>query len=109
MAEIRTPIDLSYLTELSQEDASFEQDLFSDFLGSCKNYLAQMEQAVKDSNNDLWYKSAHSLRGASASVGAFDLSKLFDYAQNHKQKLELMKKIEDELKLVSEFIKKRGN
>ena len=56
-----------------------------------------------------WYMASHAFKGAAASIGAFDLSKILEYAQKHpeenyEQKTELLKKIKDELALVIKFI-----
>ncbi len=68
-----------------------------------------MEDAIKDGDNNFWYMAAHAFKGASASIGAFDLSKVLEHAQRHpedniEQKSDILKKIRDEFQLVLEFI-----
>lgn len=113
MPEARKVVDQDFLSEMSGGDVAIEKDFFSTFAESCKENLAQMERAMKNSDENAWFIASHSLKGASASIGAFDLSKIFDYAQTHKeegliQKQEVLKKIRDELELVSEFFKQKS-
>jgi HPt (histidine-containing phosphotransfer) domain-containing protein len=53
--------------------------------------------------------ASHAFKGASASIGAFDLSKILEHAQKHpednvEQKTETLNKIRDEFRLVLDFI-----
>lgn len=113
MTENKSPVDEEFLAELVGDDPEFEKELFDIFLKSCDKNLSQMEQAIRSNEDNTWYTSAHSLKGAASSIGAFDLSKLFEYGQKHpeespEQKQELLKKIRAELALVSNFIKQKN-
>lgn len=113
MTETKPPVDQDFLSEMSGGDVVVEKDLFDTYSESCKENLAKMERAMKSGDENDWFIAAHSLKGASASIGAFDLSKIFDYAQTHKeenlvQKQEVIKKIRIELKLVIEFFKQKS-
>lgn len=110
MSETKSPIDQNFLSEVSGGDLSIEKEIFDTFFESCNKLLTQMEQAMKSGDANDWHLCAHSLKGASGSVGAFDLSNLFGYAQEHpketlEQKQEVLKKIKAELGLVTEFTK----
>jgi HPt (histidine-containing phosphotransfer) domain-containing protein len=68
-----------------------------------------MEKSLAESDNNGWYMASHALKGASASIGAFDLSKVLEYAQTHpkdedKDKIRVLDEIKKELERVSLFI-----
>lgn len=105
----RKPIDVEFLRSVIENDVEFEKELFTIFADNAKRNAEKMEEAIKSSNDNSWYMASHAFKGAAASVGAFDLSKILEYAQKHpeenyEQKTELLKKIKEELNLVTQFI-----
>jgi HPt (histidine-containing phosphotransfer) domain-containing protein len=102
-------IDVEFLRSIIENDFEFEKELFEIFTDNAQRNIEKMEDAVKNSNDNSWYMASHAFKGAAASIGAFDLSKILEYAQKHpeenyEQKTELLKKIKDELALVIKFI-----
>ena len=102
-------IDVEFLRSIIENDFEFEKELFAIFVENAHRNIEKMEDAIKDSNDNSWYMASHAFKGASASIGAFELSKILEYAQKHpeenyEQKTELLKKIKTELQLVVEFI-----
>ncbi len=102
-------IDVDFLRSIIENDFEFEKELFAIFAESAKQNLEKMENAVKSANDNAWYMSAHAFKGASASIGAFNLSKILEYAQKHpeenyEQKISLLKRIKEELVEVNKFI-----
>lgn len=102
-------IDTEFLRSIIDNDVEFEKELFAIFVENAKRNIVKMEDAIKDVDNNSWYMASHAFKGASASIGAFDLSKTLEYAQRHPednndQKNEILSKVREEFKLVLDFI-----
>jgi HPt (histidine-containing phosphotransfer) domain-containing protein len=102
-------IDMEFLRSVTGEDIEFEKELFVLFIDSAKNNIGKMEKALASSDENGWYMSAHAFKGASASIGAFNLSKALEYAQNHpkdnsKDKTKVLDSIKKEFEEVASFI-----
>lgn len=102
-------IDLEFLKSVIGDDSEFEKELFAIFVENAHGNVAKMEEAIASDNGNSWYMASHAFKGASASIGAFDLSKILEYAQKHPeetadQKNELLKNVKNELQKVIEFI-----
>jgi HPt (histidine-containing phosphotransfer) domain-containing protein len=102
-------VDIEFLKSITGDDVAFEKELFILFLDSSKSNILKMEKALADSDNNGWYMASHALKGASASIGAFDLSKVLEYAQTHpkdddKDKVRVLTDIKKELTRVELFI-----
>jgi len=106
-------VDIDFLKLTSGDDLDFQKDLITLFLNNAAKNIAKMEQSLTLTSNDIdsktWYAAAHSLKGASSSVGAFPMSKMLEYAQNHhkddsKNKIDILSDIKIELERVSKFI-----
>ena len=78
-------IDLAFLKEITTNDADFENEIFALFLDSANETFKQLEESLSTGNQDLWLSSVHSFKGACASIGAFYLADIAEYAQNHPQ------------------------
>jgi HPt (histidine-containing phosphotransfer) domain-containing protein len=105
-------LDMEFLRQVTGSDIEFEKELFLIFLESSRNNLEKMEKSIADKNDTNWHLAAHSFKGASASIGAFDLSKTLELAQYHpkglfEEKAALLKKIQTEFDLVTDFINKQ--
>lgn len=105
-----TAIDTKFLMEIVSGDKEFEKELFTIFVDNANRNFSKMEESIKNQDNNAWYMAAHAFKGASASIGAFDLSKLLEHAQqfpeeSFEEKKELMRKIREEFALVVDFIK----
>jgi HPt (histidine-containing phosphotransfer) domain-containing protein len=102
-------IDTEFLRSIIDNDIEFEKELFKIFSENAHRNINKMEEAVREGDNNSWYMASHAFKGASASIGAFDLSKVLEYAQKHpednsEQKTETLKKIKEEFLLVLDFI-----
>ena len=107
--KVNKSIDLEFLKSVIGDDVEFEKELFAIFIENAHNNVAKMEDALATSNTNSWYMASHAFKGASASIGAFDLSAILEYAQKHpeetaEQKKAVVQKLKDELQLVIEFI-----
>ena len=105
----RNAIDTEFLRSIIENDLEFEKELFVIFSENVHRNTVKMEEAIKSGDNNSWYMAAHAFKGAAASIGAFDLSRILEYAQknpeeNSEQKTEILKKVREELQLVLEFI-----
>jgi HPt (histidine-containing phosphotransfer) domain-containing protein len=106
-------IDTEFLRNIIENDKEFEKELFDIFVENANRNLAKMEAAMKSADNNSWYMASHAFKGAAASIGAFELSKILEYAQKHPEdsaflKEETIKKVRDEFNLVLEFIAKES-
>lgn len=102
-------LDFNFLRQVTGGDTEFEKELFTIFAESSRNNIEKMERAVKDSDDNAWHMASHSFKGAAASIGAFDLSKILEVAQHHgkgnfEEKSKLLDKVKSEYGLVSDFI-----
>ncbi len=102
-------IDVDFLRSIIENDFEFEKELFAIFSDNAHRNIVKLEDAIKISDVNSWYMAAHAFKGASASIGAFNLAEVLEYAQKHpedsiEQKNETLKKIKEELQLVLEFI-----
>lgn len=103
-------IDLGFLKGIIGNDPQFEKELFTIFAQNVDYNLRKMESAIVNNNNNSWYMAAHAFKGAAASIGAFVLAKMLEYAQKHpeekaEEKTKLLQKVKEELDLVFEIIK----
>ncbi len=104
------PIDVGFLKSIVEDDIDFRKELFEIFTSSAKNHLEKMEIAIKTNDTNSWYMASHAFKGAAASIGAFELSKLLEYAQKHtedngSEKGNLLESVKKELEQVLAFIK----
>jgi HPt (histidine-containing phosphotransfer) domain-containing protein len=104
----RVAIDREFLRGIIDNDREFEKELFAIFAENAQRNIVKMEEAVRDENNNSWYMAAHAFKGAAASIGAFDLSKILEHAQKNPEadsvpKTKLISDVKDEM--VLEFIK----
>ncbi len=104
-----TAIDTEFLRSVIDNDEEFERELFKIFVDNAFRSINKMADAIKDSDNNSWYMAAHAFKGASASIGAFDLSRVLEEAQKHpennlEKKTEILNRIREEFDLVFKFI-----
>lgn len=64
------PVDLDHLNEISDNDPEFRDELISVYLSDTERLLGELSKAVESSRLDEIVAIAHSVRGASANVGA---------------------------------------
>ncbi len=102
------PIDIAYLKSIIDNDIEFKKELFTIFCENVKRNIAKMEDALESSNNNSWYMAAHAFKGSAASIGAFNLSKIMEYAQKNPEesrdkKIEILKIAKEESKKVIDY------
>ncbi len=104
----KVAIDREFLKSVIENDIEFEKELFSIFIENANRNFARMEETLK-SDNQGWYMASHAFKGAAASIGAFDLSKILETAQKSMEassevKSQILAQAKEEFKFVLEFI-----
>jgi HPt (histidine-containing phosphotransfer) domain-containing protein len=115
-SEVITPdqepaIDLAYFRDVTKGDLAFEKEVFMLYLETTKVTIQKMEEAIINKSNEAWRKSAHSIKGSSTAIGAFNLSESIIHAQNHpkdsaENKIKTLDRIKLQLEKVYDFIYK---
>jgi len=106
------PIDYEFLKKIIGDDEEFEKELFNIFIDSSKYNISKLEKAILSNDNNSWFMASHAMKGSSASIGAFSLSKALEVAQkisddNSDKKIESLDNIKQEFERVHDFIKKK--
>jgi CheY-like chemotaxis protein len=101
------PIDLAHFESFTDGDAQLERELASIYLATAAAYLAEMREAA--AAGEPWDRAAHSLKGASANIGARDVAVLAKEAE-HAAALgsDELGRIEEALDAVRGFFEARG-
>ncbi len=105
------PIDLDFLENVIGDDKEFERELCEIFIDNSAQYMSKMEETAQSGDGNGWYMASHAFKGASASIGAFPLSKVLETAQKSSEeptevKEKLLAEAKAEYVKVEEFIKK---
>lgn len=109
-------VNIEFLKSVIGDDAEFEKELFSIFIENAKENIKKMEDATTGTSNHSWYMASHAFKGAAASIGAFELSKILEHAQQNpeaaaEQKNEIVAKVKAEfdavLKCLDQELKSR--
>ena len=108
----KLPIDLDFFKTIIGNDVEFEKELFQIFVDNSKFNISKMENALISKDSNVWYMGAHALKGSSASIGAFYLSKLLEIAQKNadveiEEKQKIFEKVKEEFSNVENFILER--
>lgn len=74
--EPRHAVDLGRLQEVTQGDAEFEQILLDAYLEDSAQQLATMQKAAAEGSSAQLSAAAHSLKGASANIGANEVQNI---------------------------------
>ena len=74
-------IDTDFLNSIIDNDIEFRDELFLIFKESSSNNLQKMIKSLEDNDFSAWYSASHAFKGASSSIGAFDLANTLDEAQ----------------------------
>jgi HPt (histidine-containing phosphotransfer) domain-containing protein len=109
--DLKDPVDLDFLRNITDCDVEFEQDLLKTFIESSGNDVRKMEESIGNPHSNDWYLSSHSFKGSSASIGAFSLAKMLGEAQSQKDatdedKIKILKNIKETLDNVIQFLSK---
>jgi HPt (histidine-containing phosphotransfer) domain-containing protein len=102
--------DLEYLKSIIDDDQEFKKELFEIFFDNAQKNILKLQEAIDNKDKNLWYMKSHAFKGASASIGAFELAKILDHAQKNfedsdQNKSIILDKIQEELTNVKEFYK----
>ena len=102
-------IDLKYLRNVIEDDRELEKELFIMFIENGKKNIQKMDKSISENNSNDWYMASHAFKGASSSIGAFDLSRALEIAQHsylddQQRKNEILTKIKKEFDYVITFI-----
>ncbi|GDX36675.1 hypothetical protein LBMAG18_11860 [Alphaproteobacteria bacterium] len=102
-------IDIKYLKSIIDDDKEFEKELFLIFFENAQKNIEKLNEAIISQDKNSWYMAAHAFKGASASIGAFELAKILEIAQksldaNEESKIRIIENIKQELASVKYFI-----
>ena len=87
--------------------------LYNDINKIAKLYnISKLDKALKDEDNNSWYMASHALKGSSASIGAFPLSRILEVSQKSSdfdsdKKIEIFLQVKEEFRKVEDYILKR--
>lgn len=63
-------MELTRIQEIASGDRDFERELIEIFIASARNHLRALDSALRKRDFSLVEQEAHSLKGASANIGA---------------------------------------
>ncbi len=63
-------LDLTYLAEAADGDVAFIDEILGDYLVEMAKYLADLDEQFQKKEIQTLVRSAHTIKGASANVGA---------------------------------------
>lgn len=103
-----SPIELARFESFTDGDAQLERELASIYLATAAAYLAEMREAR--AAGEPWDRSAHSLKGASANIGAGEVAALAEEAE-HAAVLgeDQLARLDEALEAVRRFFERRGD
>jgi HPt (histidine-containing phosphotransfer) domain-containing protein len=110
--KITEVLDLEYLNSIIEDDKEFEKELFKIFIENSLKNIIKLEEAIANNDVNSWYMASHGFKGASSSIGAFELARNLDLAQKNleetpERKKQMIIKIKEELDHVLHFLKLR--
>ena len=88
-------LDLDRLTEMTDGDSQLERELATLYLSTAQRYVETMGQAID--GEDGWRDPAHSLKGASANMGAAKMAELAREAEDALPREDLLHALAHEL------------
>lgn len=75
-------IDEDFISKTFGNDKEFKKEVFELFIETSSQTMENLKKALEENDNKNWYIHAHALKGSTASIGAFTLSKIFNEAQS---------------------------
>ncbi len=103
-------LDLRYLNEVTSGDKKFIADILSDYLREMDSYLSELDTSLKERSLGTALRAAHTIKGASANVGATRVRDLASKIESQAQKgsfeggVALVKLLQSEIHRVKEII-----
>lgn len=78
-------VDINRIQEISMNDFEFECELIEEYISSSEKYIVEMKTFIDNKDIELFTRCAHSLKGASANMGAETVRELaFDLESKAK-------------------------
>jgi len=68
------PVDLVHLAQYTGGDVRLNAELLEMFVQQCGTVVERLQSLLDTPDTRLWAESAHSLKGAAAGIGAFDVA-----------------------------------
>jgi two-component system sensor histidine kinase/response regulator len=99
------PLDLARLASFTEGDRELERELTALFLSTAAGYLAELRRCLAGDGD--WSSSAHSLKGASANIGAVEMARLAAEAEHAAPAPERLARLELALDAVRDFARLR--
>jgi HPt (histidine-containing phosphotransfer) domain-containing protein len=85
MSQHAEPVDLTHLDRYTGGERAINEEVLRLFQNSCQDILAKLEALAADATNPvtarLWHEAAHTLKGASRGIGAFELADAAEEAE----------------------------
>ena len=108
-SNLKPALDLEFFRGVVGDDKEFEKELFEIFLDNSKKNIQLMESSIKSADDNEWYMASHAFKGSCASIGAFDLSKILERAQNsnhsdNETKTSILEEVKSGFKEVEQVI-----
>lgn len=109
LSQTKKPIDVEFLRSVIESDIEFERELFKIFIDNGNRNIEKLEDSFDPSRYNFWYMAAHAFKGSSASIGAFELSRILENAQRAAEdsaevKAKIVEEVKAEFKVVCDFI-----
>ncbi len=106
------PVDLEHLHMFTDGNADEEKEICEMFFEQADINIAAMEEALEDEDDDDWRKATHTMKGASANLGATQLAAACGEAeagfeQDADSKMQMLENIKTTLEDVKVFFSKR--
>jgi CheY-like chemotaxis protein/HPt (histidine-containing phosphotransfer) domain-containing protein len=105
MPDEASPIDLAHFESFTDGDEQLERELITIYLSTAVSYLAEMREALVAGAP--WDRPAHSLKGASANLGAVEVAALAKAAEHAAPDPEYLKRLGEALGEVRRFFERR--
>jgi CheY-like chemotaxis protein len=102
---VPAPIALDRFTSFTDGDGQLERELGSLYVATADLYLEEMRAALGGSGG--WSRAAHSLKGASANIGATEMARLAAQAEKAPASPELLAALDEALAEVRRFFRDR--
>lgn len=100
------PIELAHFTSFTDGDEQLERELGSIYLATASTYLDEMRSAL--SKGEPWSRTVHSLKGASANIGANELAAIAKAVEHDTPSATALAQLEAALDEVRRFFAHRG-
>jgi DNA-binding response OmpR family regulator len=103
--QMHGPIDTAHLANFTDGDTQLERELASLFLSTADQLVEQLKQSLTD--RYAWRDAAHTLKGASANIGAISVAELAAKAELDGPCRPLLDDIEGQLAQVQSYFSGR--